>query len=134
MAGPTLNSSVIIDDYFSFPQTSNQANTPLSSTPYKQKNLLCFGKEFTWESCLESLKKFVQADLNLHGKWTSPGGEVKLFTCNEHTLKWYGVNKKKLVVVRDDDQGSLVKKLKNLAFLFGDQSSKQNGGGIRVEF
>ena len=133
MAGPTLNSSVIIDDYFSFPQTSNQPNTPLSSTPYKQKNLLCFGKEFTWESCLESLKKFVQTDLNLHGKWTSPGGEVKLLTCNEHTLKWYGVNKKKLVVVRNDDKGSLVKKLKNLASLSGDQSSKQNGEAVRVE-
>ena len=83
MAGPILNSSVIIDDHFSFPQTSKQVNTPISSTPYKQKKLLCFGKEFTWEGCLDDLRKFVQADLKPHGKWTSPGDEVKLFTCNE---------------------------------------------------
>ena len=134
MAGPTLNSSVIIDDHFSFPQTSNQLNTPLSSTPYKQKKLLCFGKEITWKGCLDDLRKFVQADLKLQGKWTSPGGEVKLFTCNEYNLKWYGVNKKKLVVIRDNNKGSLVEKLKKLASLSSDQSSKQNGEAVCVEY
>ena len=134
MAGPILNGSVIIDDHFSFPQTSKQVNTSISSTPYKQKKLLCFGKEFTWEGCLDDLRKFVQADLKLHGKWTSPGGEVKLFTCNEYTLKWYGVNKKKLVVIRDNDKGSLVEKLTNLASLSSDRPSNQNGEAVRVEY
>ena len=134
MAGPILNGSVIIDDHFSFPQTSKQVNTSISSTPYKQKKLLCFGKEFTWEGCLDDLRKFVQADLKLHGKWTSPGGEVKLFTYNEYTLKWYGVNKKKLVVIRDNDKGSLVEKLTNLASLSSDRPSNQNGEAVRVEY
>ena len=132
MAGPILNSSVIIDGHFSFPQTSNQVNTPLSCTPYKQKKPLCFGKEFTWEGCLDDLRKFVQANLKLQGKWTSPGSEVKLFTCNEYTLKWYGVNKNKLI--RDNNKGSLVEKLKNLASLSSDQLSKQNGEAVRVEY
>ena len=81
---PILNSSVIIDDHLSFPQTSKPVNTPISSTPYKQKKLLCSGKEFTWEGCLDDLRKFVQADLKLHGKWTSPGGEVKLHMKRVH--------------------------------------------------
>ena len=28
-------------------------------------------------------------ELNLTGKWTSPGGDVKQFSCTSATIKWY---------------------------------------------
>ena len=52
------------------------------------------GSEFAWNGCLKSLKKFVHVDLNLRGKWSSPGGEVKLFKESEFSIKWYNKNKK----------------------------------------
>jgi hypothetical protein len=60
------------------------------------------------------LKKFVCDELNLHGSWTSPGGEATLFMCNDYTIKWQGRTRKKLAVIRDDERGSLTEKLINL--------------------
>ena len=37
------------------------------------------------------------------------------------------------MVTRENDKGSLVEKLKNLASLSSDRSSKQNGKAVRVE-
>ena len=36
-----------------------------------------------------TLKKFVKDRLNLSGKWTSLGGDVKQFSCESVTIKWY---------------------------------------------
>ena len=33
--------------------------------------------------------KLVKDELNLTGKWTSPGGDVKQFSCTSATIKWY---------------------------------------------
>ena len=63
---------------------------------------------------IESLKTFVHTDLNLRGKWSSSGGEVKLFKNSEVSLKWCA-KIKKLVIVRDEAKRSLKNKLKYLS-------------------
>ena len=38
---------------------------------------------------LFTLKKFVKDRLNLSGKWISLSGDVKQFSCESVTIKWY---------------------------------------------
>jgi hypothetical protein len=39
--------------------------------------------EYYWQGTLSELKLFVETNpLKLQGKWSSPGGEVKLFTAS----------------------------------------------------
>ena len=45
--------------------------------------------EFKWRGDLITLQKLVKDELNLTGKWTSPGGDVKQFSCLSATIKWY---------------------------------------------
>ena len=47
---------------------------------------------YLWKGNPEQLRCFVQDDLNLTGKWSSPGGERKVFTCSTEgiKLKWFG--------------------------------------------
>lgn len=50
-----------------------------------------------WRGNLETLKSFISNELNLTGKWTSPGGDVKAFTNDDGyitedetiKIKWY---------------------------------------------
>ena len=111
---PQLNCSVLIDDYFACSETLLGQNALIASTPSKKVNLINKGNEFAWNGCLESLKNFVHADLNLRSKWSSPGGEVKLFKDPKFSFKWY-VKNKKLVIVQDDEKQCLTNKLKTLA-------------------
>ena len=61
-----------------------------------------------WRGSLETLRSFVSSELNLSGKWTSPGGDLKVFTngnksMNENetvTIKWY--QGKKVFLVQGD--------------------------------
>ena len=124
--GPILISSILIEDYFSSSQCSYQQSTAITSTPCKEANLIYQGNKFVWKGCLDNLKKFVCEELNLHGNWTSPGGEAKLFTCKDYTIKWQGRTKKKLTVTRDDERGSLTEKLMNLACLTKGQDGEQD--------
>ena len=69
-----LNDSVIVEDYFSSPKKQEQNNIVTTSTPRRATNLIKLGEELFWEGSLECLKNFVKVDLNIEGKWTSPGG------------------------------------------------------------
>ena len=51
-----------------------------------------------WDSTIDKLKQFVSDKLKLSGKWSSPGGEVKLFTSDSLSLKWQGKTKKLITV------------------------------------
>ena len=68
-----------------------------------------------WESHISDLKEFVQKSLNFDGKWSSPGGDVKVFENEKYCLKWYGATKKKLLIVRDDEQQNLSERMQSLA-------------------
>ena len=106
--GPLLNSSVLVEDYFSSPQCLYQQSAVITSTPCKEANLFYQDNKFAWKGCLKSLKNlFAKSSANLHGNWTSPGGEVKLFTSKDYTIKWQGRARQKLAVTRDDERGNL---------------------------
>ena len=44
--------------------------------------------KLSWTGDLESLKTFVEGNLNLQGTWSQPGGEKKLFVAENLTIKW----------------------------------------------
>lgn len=64
------------------------------------------GVFYRWNGTLEGLKRFVENSLKLYGKWSSPGGEVKLFCAEEskYIIKWYGLRSRKLIIQADDDK------------------------------
>ena len=73
------------------------------------------GGYLAWESHISDLKEFVQNSLNFDGKWSTPGGDVKVFENEKYCLKWYGGTKKKLLIVRDDEQQNLSERMQSLA-------------------
>jgi hypothetical protein len=98
------------------------ANT--TSTPCRATNLIKLGEELFWEGSLECLNNFVKVDLNIEGKWTSPGGEVKVFTTKDHIIKWTGKSTRKLVVMKDDSKQSVSKKLERRVTLSEDRGAE----------
>ena len=48
-----------------------------------------------WNGSLEELKTFIEDSISLHGKWSSPGGNAKTFTCEtndadqQFSVTWY---------------------------------------------
>ena len=87
--------------------------------------------EFVWDGNLDELKQFVQDDLQLlNGKWSSPGGEVKLFTNPTFVFKWYGTTKKKIVIVTDNEELYLAEMLRKHA----DEYSGEDNEHVAVEF
>ncbi|CAB4038835.1 Hypothetical predicted protein, partial [Paramuricea clavata] len=67
-----MDSSIIIEDYFTFPQSSHKENSLRTSTPSKITNLINTGNEFAWKGSTEKLKNLCtnrpkssrQVDLN----------------------------------------------------------------------
>jgi hypothetical protein len=116
-SGQILEGSVIVDDHFSFFEDIQEQSSLITSTPFKQSNLLKIDEELVWKGPYESLKLFVKSDLGIDGQWKSTGGEVKKFTSKSYTLKWHGKTKQKLVVIQDDENESLQEKLVKSAML-----------------
>ena len=112
-----MENSVLIEDHFSFPQSMPEKSILTTSTPFKLSNLTIKDNEFAWKGSLESLKLFVQSDLNIEGQWLSPGGDVKQFVSKDYAMKWYGKKRQKLVIIRDDVTESLRQKLDKFATL-----------------
>ena len=59
----------------------------------------------------------IVCELSIEGQWSSPGGDVKHFTSKDHTMKWFGKKKQKLVIIRDDKSQGLREKLVKFATL-----------------
>ena len=55
----------------------------------KYKYFCIEDSKLKWLGDMESLKRFVADDLNLSGKWSSPGGDVRAFT-NEKEISIEG--------------------------------------------
>jgi hypothetical protein len=43
-------------------------------------------EDFFWMGDLNDLKQFVETSLKLHGKWSSPGGDVKVTSHDERAF------------------------------------------------
>ena len=63
-------------------------------------------------------KEFVEKSLNIEGKWTYPGGDVKLFKSvgeGEFSIKWYGHRSKRLFILSDNPDNYLNLKFQRLS-------------------
>ena len=71
---------------------------------------------YLWKGTLPQLKRFVSNDLKLAGKWSSPGGERRIFNGStlEITLKWSGPTRGRLIIVNDTEQNLLANALNRL--------------------
>ena len=65
------------------------------------KKLKLIDDKFHWDSSASNLKEFVSNALGLTGKWTSPGGEAKLFTSDGLNIKWHGKKSKRISLSGD---------------------------------
>ena len=77
--------------------------------------MLTSKREYFWNGSLNELNSFVETNLGLSGKWTSPGGHVKLFTNLNFRLKWQGSLIKRLVKMKEDERNYLAKALRKYA-------------------
>ena len=113
--GCDLESSIVVEDHFALSQrTDDGENKQL----YNTTSILYSENKFSWEGSLDELKAFVQHELKLRGKWTSPGGEVKLFyqfTGVNVSVKWLGRKKRKLTISSDDINKTLIETMKIIA-------------------
>ena len=64
-------------------------------------NLKTNREKFYWDGAWCELRKFVLDDLKLTGRWTSPGGKVKLFPSDNFSIKWHGKSTKWITVIGD---------------------------------
>ena len=95
--------------------------------------------DFYWKGDLNGLKELVKSSFNIEGKWSSLGGDYKLFYNEEFSLKWHGPTKKKLVVVKDNTKKYLLATLtrfvdentsntrKEITDVYGDESEHVAG-------
>ena len=89
--------------------TNDVESKVLSSLVFIDESCYC------WKGNLAQLKSFVQNDLKLIGKWSSPGGETKLFKNTEIILKWTGQTRKKLIIEKDSEVNLVANTLKSLS-------------------
>ena len=84
--------------------------------------------KLSWTGDLESLKTFVEGNLNLQGTWSQPGGEKKLFVAENLTNKWLK-NKKFLSI-----EGKNVHKVVlYLIEYIGSESDQQNYDACSID-
>ena len=95
--------------------------------------------DFYWKGDLNGLKELVKSSFNIEGKWSSRGGDYKLFYNEEFSLKWHGPTKKKLVVMKDNTKKYLLATLtrfvdentsntrKEITDVYGDESEHVAG-------
>ena len=76
-------------------------NHPYFASTVSREEFRCRG--------IRPLESYVEQGLKLAGKWTSPGGETKLFTASqdEFVLKW--LKSKKLIIQKDNPDEYLLK-------------------------
>jgi hypothetical protein len=76
------------------------------------------GNDLIWEGDLiESLKRFVETELQMNGRWSTPRGEKFKFSNPEFSLKWDGTTDKKIAVMQDNDENQLYTTLRSYATL-----------------
>ena len=74
-------------------------------TTIKSQYLFFDGLTYRWKGDLTELKRFFEIDLKLHGTWSSPGGEAKVFKSHDDlNVKWHGRKSQKIVIVKDNNE------------------------------
>ncbi|CAB4003662.1 AP2-associated kinase 1-like [Paramuricea clavata] len=109
MSCPVLNPSSS-----SVPRQLPEDNSK-SAIPGKSKVASYDSKRIKWIGTFDILKKFVECDLKLDGKWSSPGGCSKKFTCYnlDISITWYP-KKLNTLVFHGEESSGLVDALINV--------------------
>ena len=81
----------------------------------KNSHLLLIDNDLTWEGDLESLKRFVDTELQINGRWSTPRGENIKFSNPELSLKWDIATNKKITVTKDNNEKELYTILRKYA-------------------
>ena len=102
--------------------TNNDDTKELSLRSSKDEN------GWLWKGNLSQLKSFVSNELNPNGKWSSPGGETKVFRNSQITLKWTGQTRGKFIVETDNKLVQVAKTLQTLYNKYSNTrlNTKQN--------
>ncbi|CAB3997337.1 Hypothetical predicted protein [Paramuricea clavata] len=88
------------------------------------------GDTYLWTGSLADLTRFVDKIFNFTGKWSSPGGEAKLFcaTKSDFVIKWFGWQSQKLVIQVDSAENFLTQKFERLVKKSkGNKADSKNG-------
>jgi hypothetical protein len=81
----------------------------------KSKLLSVQDDDLLWKGDLESLKEFVETNLQLSGRWSSSRGESIKFSNPQLRIKWHRSTDIKLVILQDHDESQLFKTLQSYA-------------------
>lgn len=81
----------------------------------KCSHLLLADDDLIWEGDLESLKRFVNTELQINGRWSTPRGENIKFSNPELSLKWDSATNKKITVTKDNNEKQLYTILRSYA-------------------
>ena len=94
----------------------------ISSIEIVDKLLYDTGK-YWWTGSLDELKQFVDKNLEITRKWSSPGGNVKLFTATDSNfiIKWNGPRSQKLTIEADNCDHYLEGKFEKLSVRSQDE-------------
>ena len=89
-------------------------------------NVIHDGKRFKWISNWETLKNFIEYSLPLKGRWTSPGGSSRKFTCKnlDLTITWYPGKQNSLILhgkLSTNLSNILLKGLEKIYWVFQNQ-------------
>ena len=98
-------------------EISEQTKNDNDSKKLKTALLYLSEDDLFWKGDLTSLKKFVEVDLHIDGRWSSPRGETTQFSNPEFFLKWHGPVEEKLSITQDNDENELYSTLKSYATL-----------------
>ena len=88
---------------------SREINCVVDPESVKSELLCVQDDDLLWKGDLESLKAFVETNLQLNGRWSSSHGESIQFSNPEFCIKWHGSTDKKLAILQDNNESQLFK-------------------------
>ena len=103
-------------------------------------NLVYQDKRISWIGSYELLRNFVECVVKLNGKWTSPGGSAKKFTCcsMDLSITWYP-GKQNSLILHGEESLAVTEMLINVCKLLtngecteGTKLSSNGSGGLLV--
>ena len=119
---------------------SNDWNSKEILEQKASSNLVYQNKRISWIGSYELLRNFVECVVKLNGKWTSPGGSAKKFTCcsMDLSITWYP-GKQNSLILHGEESLAVTEMLINVCKLLtngecteGTKLSSNGNGGLLV--
>jgi hypothetical protein len=111
---------------------SQNTNDVIDSEITKPTLLYIREDDLLWKGDLESLKKFIEADIQLSERWSSPRGGTIQFSNLEFCLKWHGPTENKLSIIQDNEDNQLLTTLKSYATVYNETNERNLSKNVPV--